>query len=256
VLYAGSLVNVMEKTVGPAFASATGYTYQGRGAGASQLANQVKAKTVRGDVFISAAPGPDKSLEGSANGGWVSWYATIGTSALVLAYNPNSRFAADLKTKPWSQVLTEPGIRVGRTDPKLDPKGQLTVAALDEAAKNANDPSLAATVESSAQVFPEEELVGRLESGQLDAGFFYTLEATATNLPTVGLNLPGAKATYTVTMLNNGPDAAGGVAFVKYLLGAQGRDQLTAAGMSLTPRPSLNGPSSAVPADLRELVGG
>src|SRR6266702_4689319 len=100
VLYAGSLVNVMEKTVGPAFSSETGYTYQGRGAGAVQLANQIKAKTLRGDVFISASPGPDKSLEGAANGDWVSWYSTIGTSALVLAYNPSSKFADDLKTKP------------------------------------------------------------------------------------------------------------------------------------------------------------
>ncbi len=256
VLYAGSLVNVMEKTVGPAFSSATGYTYQGRGAGAVQLANQIKAKTLRGDVFISASPGPDKSLEGDANGNWASWYSTIGTSALVLAYNPNSKFAADLKSKPWSQVLTEPGIRLGRTDPRLDPKGQLTVAALNEQAKNANDPTLATTVENAAQVFPEEELVGRLESGQLDAGFFYTLEATATKLPTVGLNLPDAHATYTVTVLNNGPDTAGGIAFVEYLLGSQGRDQLSTAGMTLTPKPTLNGPSSAVPADLRELVGG
>jgi len=256
VLYAGSLVNAMEKTVGPAFSSATGYTYQGRGAGAVQLANQIKAKTLRGDVFISASPGPDKALEGTANGDWVSWYSTIGTSALVLAYNPNSKFADDLKSKPWTQVLTEPGIRLGRTDPKLDPKGQLTVAALDQAAKNASDPSLASTVENAAQVFPEEELVGRLQSGQLDAGFFYTLEASVTKLPTVGLNLPDAHATYTVTVLNNGSNAAGGIAFVTYLLSPQGRDQLTAAGMSLTPKPTLAGPSSAVPADLRELVGG
>src|SRR5450759_2524646 len=39
VAYAGSLVNLMEKKVGPAFTQATGYPYQGEGKGSSALAN-------------------------------------------------------------------------------------------------------------------------------------------------------------------------------------------------------------------------
>lgn len=256
VLYAGSLVNVMEKSVGPAFSSATGYTYEGQGAGASELANEIKAKTVRGDVFISASPKVDTTLEGAANGDWVDWYSTFGTSALVLAYNPNSSFAADFKTQPWYKVLAEPGIKIGRTDPVLDPKGQLTVAALTQAQTTFNDPSLLSTVEAGSQVFPEEELVGRLQSGQLDAGFFYTVEATAAGLHTVSLQLPTEEATFTVTVLNKGADSAGGIAFVQYLLGSEGRAKLKAAGMTLTPTAKLTGPSADVPAQLRTLVGG
>lgn len=256
ILYAGSLVNVMEKSVGPAFASATGYTYEGQGAGASALANEIKAKTVRGDVFISASPKVDATLEGSANGDWVDWYSTFGTSALVLAYNPQSKFASDFKTQPWYKVLAEPGIKIGRTDPVLDPKGQLTVAALTQAQTTFNDPTLLSTVEAGSQVFPEEELVGRLQSGQLDAGFFYTVEATAADLHTVSLQLPTEKATFTVTVLNKGANTAGGIAFVQYLLGAQGRAKLAAAGMTLTPAATLSGPSADVPSQLRSLVGG
>jgi molybdate transport repressor ModE-like protein len=131
VLYAGSLVNLMEHGIGPAFDKATGDQFRGFGGGSTGLANQIKGKLRRGDVFISASPKADDILMGSANGDWVDYYITFAKSPLVIGYNPNSKFAADLKTKPWYEVLREPGIRIGRTDPKLDPKGALTVQLLD-----------------------------------------------------------------------------------------------------------------------------
>jgi len=124
VLYAGSLVNLMEHGIGPAFEKASGDSFQGYAAGSTGLANQIKGKLRQGDVFISANPKVNDSLMGSANGDWVSWYITFAQSPLVIGYNPSSKFAADLKSKPWYQVLQEPGIRIGRTDAKLDPKAR------------------------------------------------------------------------------------------------------------------------------------
>ncbi|MGH3851035.1 MAG: substrate-binding domain-containing protein, partial [Pseudonocardiaceae bacterium] len=118
VLYAGSLVNLMEHDLGPKFDAATGYTFQGQGAGSTALANQIKGKVKQADVFVSASTKADTALEGQANGSWVSWYATFASAPLVLGYNPKSSFAADLASKPWQQVITEPGFRLGRTDPK------------------------------------------------------------------------------------------------------------------------------------------
>src|SRR5262249_28012713 len=46
VAYAGSLVNLMEHKVGPAFDTATGYTFQGKGAGSTALANQIKSQLI------------------------------------------------------------------------------------------------------------------------------------------------------------------------------------------------------------------
>jgi molybdate/tungstate transport system substrate-binding protein len=63
------------------------------------------------------------SLMGAANGDWVSWYITFAQSPLVIGYNATSKFAAEFKTKPWYQVLQEPGIRIGRTNPQFD-RGQ------------------------------------------------------------------------------------------------------------------------------------
>ena len=73
VLYAGSLVNLMERGIGPAFDKASGDTFQGFAGGSSGLANQIKGKLRQGDVFVSASPKVNDGLTGAANGDWVSW---------------------------------------------------------------------------------------------------------------------------------------------------------------------------------------
>ena len=156
VLYAGSLVNLMEHSIGPAFDKATGDTFQGFAGGSGLLANQIKGKLRHGDVFISAVPKVNAALMGSANGDWVSWYVGFAQSPLVIGYNPSSKFAADFRSKPWYQVLAEPGIRIGRTDPKLDPKGALTLELMKQAETTYKMPDLSQQVlgepENPAQV--------------------------------------------------------------------------------------------------------
>ena len=56
VLYAGSLVNLMEHGIGPAFDQSGGGRFQGYAGGSNGLANQIKGQLRRGDVFISANP--------------------------------------------------------------------------------------------------------------------------------------------------------------------------------------------------------
>src|SRR6202043_2699003 len=126
VLYAGSLVNLMERSAGPAFEQESGDRFQGYAGGSNKVANEIKGKLRRGDVFISANPKVDDQSMWEANGDWVPWYIAFAESPLVIGYNPSSRFVSDLKNKPWYEALTEPGLKVGRTDPKLDPKGALT----------------------------------------------------------------------------------------------------------------------------------
>jgi len=70
VLYAGSLTNMMEHDVGPAFATATGAQYEGTGAGSTALVTEIKGKVKQADVFISASTDANTGLMGAANGGW------------------------------------------------------------------------------------------------------------------------------------------------------------------------------------------
>jgi molybdate/tungstate transport system substrate-binding protein len=254
VLYAGSLTSLMEHRLGPAFAHATGDGYEGFGAGSTELAAQIKSGVRRGDVFISASPTADAELEGAANGRHVVWYVRFGASPLVIGYNPHSSFAAQFRSKPWYEAITQRGITVGRTDPKLDPKGKLTVKAMDQAATALHRPGLRSAL-ARFPVFPEEGLVGRLETGQLDAGFFYSVEAAAQHIPTTSIRPVHAGATYTITILERAPNGTGAEAFVRFFLGSQGRAFLGRNGLTLVP-PVISGPASAVPPSVRRATGG
>lgn len=260
VLYAGSLVNLMEHGIGPAFAAAGHGRFQGYAAGSNKLANEIKGNLRRGDVFISANPKVNDDLTGPANGDWVGWYVSFAESPLVIGYNPESPLAAALKTRPWYEVLQQPGIRIGRTDPRLDPKGKLTMDLLARAAQVYTLPDLSRTVlgapDNPAQVLPEENLVGRLQSGQLDIGFFYSTETHDLGIPAIALPPETAlSAHYTATVLRDAPNPEGAAGFVAFLLGPQGRAIMQQHGLELAPAAIVGNPAS-VPAAISSVISG
>ncbi len=260
VLYAGSLVNLMEHGIGAAFGKATGASFQGFAGGSNALANQIKGALRRGDVFISATPKVNDSLTGAANGDWVRWYVTFAQSPLVIGYDPASRFAAALKTRPWYEALQQPGIRIGRTDPKMDPKGALTEQLLDRAEQVYRLPGLNRKVlgdpQNPDQVRPEQNLVGRLQSGQIDVGFFYSTETTDLHIAAIPLPPEVAQsAHYTATVLRDAPNPAGAARFVAFLLGPDGRAVMRQHGLDVV-APTVTGDAAAVPPGVRAALAG
>jgi molybdate/tungstate transport system substrate-binding protein len=258
VLYAGSLVNLMEHSVGPAYTKATGDQFRGYSGGSNKVANEIKGDLRRGDIFISANPKVNERLMGAANGDWVRWYILFAESPLVIGYHPASRFAADFKSKPWYEVLSQPGIKIGRTDLKLDPKGAFTVELLQRAEEFYKQPGLSQKIlgasDNPAQVLPEEVLVGRFQSGELDVGFFYSTEAADAKIQFVQ---PPAEidpmARYTAAILRDGPNPAGAQRFLVFLLGSEGRSLLQQHGINLV-KPSLGGDAQTLPASIKSLI--
>jgi molybdate/tungstate transport system substrate-binding protein len=258
VLYAGSLVDVMENAVAPQFHKATGYTFEGVAAGSQALAHEITGHLRQGDVFISASPSVDASLMGSAGGDYLTWYVTFAKAPLVIGYNPQSRFAQQLRRGPWYVVLQQPGLRLGRTDPQLDPKGALTVDVVQKAQTYYHRPGLVqhilGTPENASQVFPEEDLVGRLQSGQLDAGFFYSNEAVQAHIPYIALPKGlEVSATFTVSVLRGAQHPKAAVAFVRFLLSPQGSAILRKDGL-LVVFPTVRGQAQDLPKDLAALM--
>ncbi|HVB06067.1 MAG TPA: extracellular solute-binding protein [Acidimicrobiales bacterium] len=253
VYYAASLQDIMEQHVGPRFEQATGYGFTGFSGASGTLANEIKGGIARGDVFVSANAATNNILEGARNGNWVSWYLAIANSPLVLGYNPHGAFAAALKSEPWFKVVTRPGFRIGRTDPAVDPKGKLTVQAITAAVQVYGSTALNAITTTSSDVYPEASLVGELQSGQLDAGFFYASEAKGAGIPVVKLGKLFLAATYTVSVLRNAPDEKGAEAFVKYLLSKPGVALMRKEGLTVV-KPRLIGPLASVPRSLRHLI--
>jgi molybdate/tungstate transport system substrate-binding protein len=253
-IFAGSLVDIMEKSFGPAFTQTTGYPFEGFGGGSNEDAAAIKGKVRTADVFLSASASADKELEGATNGNWVSWYSTFASSDLVLGYDPKTKFGKELAHgKPWYKVITEPGILVGRTEPKADPKGKLTVEAVDAAAKKLHDSKLTKALKNFP-IFEETAMLARLQAGQLDAGFFYVVEAKEAHVPTVPLTPVYKYADYTLTILNNAENPAGAEALVSFLLSP--KRKAVEGDYGLVPlKPTFTGNASAVPKGLRSIVG-
>lgn len=254
VLSAGSLDTLMTKTVGPAFHRATGYTLVDTSAGSKTLAADIKNGIYIADVFVSASPKVDNSIRGSANGGWVSWYADFASSPEVLGYGPSSKFAKDLRTMPWYKVITMPGFRLGRTDPAQDPGGVLAKEALEQTAKA--QPRYAAALkklatETSDEYGEDEEEAG-IQSGQLDASFMYEADANSQSSPFVKLTGVKLAGDYTITIIKHAPHTAAAEAFIKFLLGSTGRAEMKADHFNIISPPKVIG--NRVPSGLRSVL--
>jgi molybdate/tungstate transport system substrate-binding protein len=251
VAYAGSLVGLMEHSIGPAFEQQTGSKFQGRAGGSKSLVTQIKEGSLRADVFISADPTVNALLSGSNNDDHIKWYVTFAESPLVLGGNSSSRFAEDTKGKSWNEILMQPGVKIGRTDPAKDLKGAFTIEFLEQADK----PDLAKSVLEKSSVLPEETLVKKIRADELDVGFFYSVETKGAGL--TAIDLPGdiaPKAIYTITILQNASNPDGAQKFVSYLLGSKGSALLKERGLSLT-HPELSGQGASAPQAIRSLLG-
>jgi len=223
VLSCGSFSNVMT-LLEAAFKRDTGYTIQDTSEGSSAIASGIVAKTLQGDVFISALPAADVAIEVTANGNWTNSYTLFGRSPDVLAYNPKSSFATAIKRGPWYKVILRSGFELGRTDPTVDPGGVLDIDALVGLGDAYNIPGLRSIASSTGNIYTENAIPGLIQSGQLDAGFMYAISAKAANLPYVPLaGTKNLNAVYTIASLNGAPDAAPAAAFVKWFLGKKGQ---------------------------------
>ncbi len=252
VLSAGSLDTLMTKTVGPAFHKATGYTLVDTSGGSSTLASDIKNKIDVADVFVSASPTVDTTLEGSANGGWISWYADFASSPEVLAYYPKSRFATDLKTMPWYKVITMPGFLLGRTNPAEDPGGVLAVKALEATSKAQHLPALKTLATESKDEYPEDSEQADIQTGQLDASFMYEADANSQGSPFVTLTGVNFAGDYTIAVVKGAPHLAAAEAFIKFLLGPAGQAEMKADHFGVVSPATVSG--SGVPRGLASLL--
>jgi molybdate/tungstate transport system substrate-binding protein len=193
VAYAGSMGAVMGGALGPFFAKHHDDCYQGVGQGSYALARLLAGKQMRADVFIGITPGPSKVLQ---KAGLIKRAVPVASTRMVVIYSPKSRFADDFVAarkgeKRWYDVLREKGLRLGRTDPEIDPQGANALLTLQLAARYYHQPDLvrqvAGPLQNPRQIFAETSLMSRLEAGQIDAAIGYLSAARSHHLPTLDL---------------------------------------------------------------------
>lgn len=233
VAYAGSLVAAMEGPVASALRRQN-IRFEGEGKGSKALAHLISAGLRQPDVFISADP----ALLSALPRGLIASSTTFGSARMVLAYSPRSPHAAlfEAAARHGSVLaaLDAPGVKVGRTDPQLDPKGARTIAVLQLLGRHYGDARAASDVLTRSGTFPEEDLAVRVESGELDAGFFYSTEVAGRGLRVIELpaeaNL-SRKIAYAVALMRNAPHPNAARAFVQFILHGQGKAILERAGI-------------------------
>ena len=249
VPYAASLAYIMDQQVGPAFQKATHMAYQGRAGESLALVHLIDSNTIPADVFVSVGAAPIKDLGSKA-----PWAIGFAASPLVVAYNPNSPFASQLKAVADGQqpirslfkILEEPGFKLGRTNPNTDPQGQAFYMMVELAQRFYGLPagtvsSVLGPLDNARQVYSETGILTELQSGNLDAASAFLPEAREHHLPyivlppaldfanqndasfynqasitiTGGKVIHGAPVTIDLTVVNG---SAAGVRFAKYLL--------------------------------------
>lgn len=137
-----------------------------------------------------------------------TWYAKFAHNRMVLAYTEKSRGAAEITSDNWWQVITRPGVQVGRADPSLDPNGYRTLLVWQLAAKHYKQADLGARMLTTApqrNVRPKEaDLVGLLQAGEFDYIWSYESIAQGVGLKyvtlpeAIDLSSPTDSATYSV----------------------------------------------------------
>ena len=259
VAYAGSMGSLMEGPVKAGVAKSLDLDFHGRAQGSNALAQLIIGGSIRPDVFISVTPGPMQSV---LKAGKAMAADPIAHTEMVIGYSPKSRFANKFDQAAKSpeknevfQVLQEPGLRFGRTDPITDPQGRNIIFTVMLAEKSLQKPGLVETILgptiNEKQIFTEPTVMARLQSGELDAASAYKIQPGSFNLPFVPLpkaiNLSGENLQsehpevklivgekswvpepliYYAAVLRDAPNPRGATAFVEWLKGADGQNIL------------------------------
>ncbi len=234
VLYAGSLVTPMEGPIKAALRE-RGIDFQGQPGGSKELANLIAAGVRSPDLFLCVDPKLVEKL-----GDRVASRRVFAGTSLGVAWSPNSRFAGLFESVLARQTtlwlaLARPGLKIGRTDPQLDPKGVYTIEGVQMWLGRDRAQRILGADENPAQIFPEQDLLARVDTGQVDVGFFYRTEAVARGYHFIPL--PGAaaltdKITYALAVMKNAPHPEAAKAFSEFVLRGDGRAILERAGLT------------------------
>ena len=292
VAYASSLQYLNEKVVAPAFTKAQGYKFSGRGAASGDLETDIAGGEISPNVFESVGGDNITPLQPK----YSKYYIQYAGTSIVVAYNPKSKYASDFKAYAdgsknicglFSSTLQTAGLKLGRTDPNVDPQGRDFIFMLELAQTYCKLPAdtvakILGTSDTgsakSSQIYAESSLDSTLQSGQLDASSAFITQAVELGLPYIKLpdaiSLASAAdaaayAKATVKLANGmtkkgspqviditsiGTPTAAGTAFIKYTLSPAGLAQYKKGGFTLI-TPTVFGDKSAVPAAVQSELG-
>jgi molybdate/tungstate transport system substrate-binding protein len=197
---------------------------------------------------------------------YASWSIRFATNEIVIAFLDKSKYAKDINSDNWMDVLQRKDVIYSRSDPDSDPCGYRTIFTFMLAEKYYKKPGLTEKMSSKDRDYirPKEvDLVALLESNAIDYMFQYKSVAIQHGLKYIELpkeinlsdsskndiyssvstdvagNMPGTKMkvtgdyiNYSITILNDAPQKEEAVNFVDFLLSSEGMEILKKSGQN------------------------
>ncbi len=288
VFHAGSL-SVPFKAIADAFQKEyPGVTVKLSAGGSKGLAQKIITLSQQGqpvpDIYASA----DYSLINNLiiPNKLANFNILFAKNAIVIAYTDNSKYSNEINENNWYEILSRSDVRMGRSDPELDPCGYRSVLVMQLAEKYYKKPGLYKTLEEhpGTVIRPKEvDLVADLETGNIDyfwiyesvarqhhfkyitlpeqinlssikyADFYKTASITLTKPDGSKYIVYGKPIVYGITLLNNAPHKELAEKFLHFIL-TKGLDILEQNGQPAINPPQYIGDITNIPEYLKDIV--
>ncbi|TAM58915.1 extracellular solute-binding protein [bacterium] len=261
-----------------------GTSVQAQFGGSVKMAKQVSELHEAADVVAVADYRviPKYLFAGPGRKAYADWFAGFASNAVTLVYTERSKYADRINAGNWYQLLTQPGVAIGRSNPDTDPSGYQFLLMLQLAALHYGISDLSERILANAPVTnmrdTETELIPALQSGQIDYLAIYRSTAVEQKLESLALPpqidlgdarysalyrrasvktkngvVAGAPIVYAATILADAPNAAAAQSYLALLLGAQGRAIVKASGLEPI-APAFASAIERVPVAVRSLT--
>lgn len=184
VEYGAGTLAVPFRAINSAFQQAhPNMTVQAQFGGSVKMAKQITELHQPADLLAVADYNviPQQLYAHGATQAYANWYVGFASNAITFVYTDKSKGASKINSSNWYQILAEPGVQIGRSNPDTDPSGYQTLQMLQLAEKYYHQPGLAQAILKNAPEKnirdTETELIGALESGQIDYLAIYRSDA-------------------------------------------------------------------------------
>lgn len=219
---------------------------------------------------------------------YADWNIKFAGNEMCVVYTEKSKYADKINAKNWMNILRQPDVIFGRSDPNADPCGYRTMMMLQLAEKYYNKPGLQKqfTAKNQAYMRPKEtDLLALLETGSVDYIFLYRSVAVQHSLkylilpdqinlknpaftndyaaakveingkaPGEKVMMTGEPMIYSFTILRDAPNYAAALAFAEFLLSREHGQKIMQKNGQPSVVPAKVGNYEKVPVQLRPYV--
>jgi len=218
--------------------------------GSTKMARLISEVGKPADIMASA---DYKVIDNNLIPAFADWNVRFATNQLVLCYTDQSRYADQINSGNWYEILQKKDVVWGHSDPNLDPCGYRSLMVLQLAEKFYGIDGLYDNILANRpqkNIRPKSvELVNLLKTGNMDYAWEYISVASQHDLryivlddhinlgnykydafykqaqvkvtgkkPNTWITKTGQSCTYGITMIKNAPNPDAAIAFLQFLL--------------------------------------